>query len=66
MVKYQGPREEKEVPSEKTTKPVIEPYPKADWMEIRADPELNNVVGIESYEKAMLILLWRILKKLDK
>jgi hypothetical protein len=43
-----------------------EPYPKADWMDIRSDPELNKVIQIESYEKAMLILLWRILKELKK
>jgi hypothetical protein len=43
-----------------------EEYPKKDWMEIRADPELNKVVGMESYEKGIMILLWRILKKLEK
>ena len=53
---------------EESESPIVkdEPYPKADWMDIRSDPELNKVIQIESYEKAMLILLWRILKELKK
>ena len=47
-------------------KPVLEPYPKQEWMELKADPEIGKVLQVESYETAMLILLWRILKEVKK
>lgn len=59
MVKYSEKKE-----NESQNKNI--PYPKKDWMEIRADPELDKVIQIESYEKAMLILLWRILKEIKQ
>lgn len=58
MAKYQK--------EENAETPKIEPYPKQDWMEIRSDPELDKVIGLESYDKAQVILLWRILREMKK
>ena len=71
-LEYELAQKEKELKEVKKVdempKPVqkVEEYPKKDWMEIRADPELNKVVGMESYEKGIMILLWRILKKFER
>ena len=67
MVKYQAQVKEEVI---KESVPMAaqknEPYPKQEWAEIGADPELGKLREVAAYEKMMIILLWRILKALKK
>jgi len=58
-------RSESEVPSSK--EPFKEaPDHKKVWVELLEDPELGFVLKSSSYEKALVILSYKILKELEK
>jgi len=58
-------RSESEVPSSK--EPFKEtPEHKKVWVELLDDPELGFVLKSSSYEKALTILSYKILKELEK
>jgi len=39
---------------------------KAEWMELRKDPEIGKYLEVNSYEKATIVLLNRILNELKR
>lgn len=69
--KYEKPEEKSEnFPniSEETMKEINKPIEsvKAEWMELRKDPEIGKYLEVNSYEKATIVLLNRILNELKR